>query len=98
LSAYIDYLQAQGCTVILVRYGDSGKQGWLADYIRQLRERAVTIAREKGVIICDLVPAIEQSPRRNQLFIKTGFHVTKEGAVLVAKQLQETIQELWSKK
>ncbi len=94
LGAYIDYAQRQGCRVILVRYGDNGDDDWFLNYVRQLRAKAVSIARQKGAVICDVASVVDAHPRRKELFTETGLHVTREGADLVAQALQKTILSL----
>jgi hypothetical protein len=88
LHDYLAFLQDQGCKVVVLRYGDNGKDSWhLKSCIRVLRDRAVEIGREEGVTICDLVPRVDSHPRRRDLYTHTGIHVSREGAELYAAEL-----------
>lgn len=88
LNAYLDYLRANGCRVILIRYGDSGiEDPYLEHVVRMFRDRAVAIARERGEEVCDVASIVERHPQRKELFISTGVHVTNEGAELLADEL-----------
>jgi lysophospholipase L1-like esterase len=97
LRAYMDFLRENSCKIIFVRYGDNGIDDQLSKYIRRLRDRAASIAAEKGVVICDLVPQIERYPKRKDLYNESGFHVTKDGADLVASELAKAILNLSDK-
>ena len=97
LRDYLDFLRQQGCRVIILRYGDNGKEDWyLQKCIHALRDRAVEIGKEEGAAICDLVPVVEKDPRRKNLFIQTGVHVTKEGADLYADYISREVLALRS--
>jgi len=43
-----------------------------------------------------LVPVVEKDPRRKNLFIQTGVHVTKEGADLYADYISREVLALRS--
>jgi lysophospholipase L1-like esterase len=95
LRDYLRFLREQGCKVIVLRYGDNGREDWyLQKCIHQLRDRAVDIGREEGAAICDLVPMVDSDPRRKSLFIQTGVHVTKEGAELYADHISKEVLAL----
>jgi len=95
LRDYLRFLREQGCKVIILRYGDNGKEDWyLQKCIHQLRDRAVDIGKEEGAAICDLVPIVDNNPRRRNLFIQTGVHVTKEGAELYADPISKEVLAL----
>jgi hypothetical protein len=95
LRDYLAFLKSNGCKVVILRYGDNGKEDWLLrQCIRPLRDRAVEIGKEEGAVICDLVPAVDSNPRRSNLFIQTGLHVTREGAELYADVLAKSVLSL----
>jgi lysophospholipase L1-like esterase len=92
LRDYLAFLNEHGCRVIVLRYGDNGDRAWhLRECIRVLRDRAVAVGKEAGATVCDVVARVEQHPRRQELFTKTGVHVTKEGADLFAEELCQTL-------
>jgi hypothetical protein len=94
LRDYLAFLREQHCKVIILRYGDNGAENWhLVNCIRMFRDQTVAIGREEGATVCDIVPLVEQHPRRRDLFIASGIHVTKEGAELVAEELRKTLLE-----
>jgi len=88
LRSYIEFLRASGVPrVILVRWGDSGAPGSFMDEERRFRERGVAIAREMGVDVFDFATVAAAHPRRKELFIESGVHLTREGAELFAENL-----------
>jgi hypothetical protein len=92
LRDYLRYLRAQGCKVIVFRFGDNGKEDWyLRQCIRVLRDRAVDIGREEKAAVSDIVPDVDQHPRRHDLFLNTGVHVTRQGAELYADFLLKEV-------
>lgn len=92
LRAYIKFLRNNGCKVMVVRYGDNGKEDWyMNNFIREFRERAVEIGKEEGAVICDLASVVARHPRRKKLYINTGIHVTREGAEVAADTLLASI-------
>ena len=94
LRAYLAFLHNNGCKVVIVRHGDNGVDNWyLTNYIRMFRDRAVTIGREEGAIICDFATLVEQHPRRRHLYIGSGLHVTREGGQLSADALLVSLIE-----
>jgi lysophospholipase L1-like esterase len=99
LREYLAFLRSNGCKVIVMHFGDNGKEDWyLRKCIRVLRDRAVEIGKEQDATICDLVPAVDRDPRRPNLFITTGIHVTREGAELYADLLSKTVLEISTEK
>lgn len=95
LRAYIAFLRSNGCKVIIVRYGNNGAEGeYFNNYVRKLRDRAVSIGKDEGAIICDLASIVERHPRRKQLYINTGLHVTREGAELSADLLAKEVLKI----
>jgi len=94
LREYIRFLRANGCRVIVLRYGDDGKENWhLVEAVRIFRDRAVEIAREEGATVCDVSEIVANHPHRAELFISSGVHVTKEGANLYTDALLKTLTE-----
>jgi lysophospholipase L1-like esterase len=92
LREYLAFLKAHHCRVVVLRYGDNGKENWhLVHCIRMLRDRAVAIGREQGAEVCDIVPLVDRNPHRQDLFIASGVHVTSAGAELVAEELKKTL-------
>jgi lysophospholipase L1-like esterase len=92
LRDYLHFLRDEHCKVIVLRYGDNGQENWhLVNFIRKYRDRAVEIGREEGAVVCDLVPLIDAHPRRQELFIASGIHVTEPGAELVAEGLRKVL-------
>jgi hypothetical protein len=95
MKEYFSLLHANGCKVIVIRFGDTRKENWYTkQFIRVYRDRAVEIGKEQGATICDLVPAVENYPRRSNLFIDSGIHVTREGAELYSDVLKKEILTL----
>jgi hypothetical protein len=92
LRDYLRYLHEQGCKTIVFRFGDNGKEDWyLRQCIRVLRDRAVDIGREERAVVSDIVPIVDSHPRRHDLFLNTGVHVTREGAELYADFLLKEV-------
>lgn len=87
LGEYLGYLKGQGVVPILVRFPDAGNEDSFSTKEREFRERAVRLARLSRVPVCDLAGVAEASPDRKDLFISSGFHVTKRGAEVFASVL-----------
>lgn len=92
LPKYLDFIRQNGATPVVLRFGDNGLQNWYMNYgIRKWRERAVQIAMEHGVAICDVASVIEKRPDRKECFIESGVHVTSLGAQVMADELKKTL-------
>jgi lysophospholipase L1-like esterase len=92
LRDFLRYLRANGVRTIVVRYGDNGRKDWyLKEGIRIWRDKAVAIGREEGALICDFASIAEKHPRRMDLYMESGVHVTREGADLMAGEIKKTI-------
>lgn len=92
LGRYLDFLAAQGSRPIILRFGDSGDPANpMLEVHRIFRELAVKIARDRKVEVCDLAARFDNHPRRRELFIASGVHVTAEGAGLMAKEILATL-------
>ena len=88
LRDYIDFLRKNGVSrVIVVRWGDNGTNSWFMQESRGIRDRGVQIAREMGAEVFDFSVVAEAHPRRKELFIESGIHLTREGADLFAEKL-----------
>ncbi len=87
LRDYIAFLKANGCKVVVIRYGDNGDTGWYSKVLRFFRDQATDIGRDEGAVICDLASLAERHPNRKDLYVESGFHVTREGAQVVADEI-----------
>ncbi len=95
LRAYIAFIREQGATPVVLRFGDNGDNDWYKRFgIREWRERAVQIAREEGVAVCDAASVIEAHPKRKECFISSGVHVTSLGADVMAEELKKSLLSL----
>ncbi|MGH7179417.1 MAG: SGNH/GDSL hydrolase family protein, partial [Tepidisphaeraceae bacterium] len=94
LRQYIRFLRDNGCRVIVLRYGDDGKENWhLVEAVRVFRDRAAEIAREEGAEVCDVTDIVAKHPHRADLFISSGVHVTSEGADVYTDALLKSLTE-----
>ena len=95
LRAYIKFVRDNNATPVLIRFGDNGDEEWYFRFgLREWRERAVKIAREEGVVICDAAAVFEKHPQRRDCFISSGVHVTTLGAEVLANELEKTLSTL----
>ena len=98
LGKYIDFLKGNGVKIIVVNYSDNGAETPLIrNSVRPLRDLVVKIAHEKGVIVSDLDSIVEKEPKRKDLYIDTGVHVSYQGAELVADTLLKSLMVQFSK-
>lgn len=92
LRAYLAFLYDNGCKVVIVRHSDNGIENpYFTGTIKVLRDRAVNIGREKGAIIVDFATIVEQHPKRKDLYIDSGLHITRDGSELLSDVLLDTL-------
>ncbi len=89
LRLYLAFIRAQGAIPVVVAHGDNGSRP--RDNPNDLRTLAVEIARAEGAVVCDFEPVFDRHPRWRECFIESGVHVTREGADVVAAELQRMI-------
>lgn len=95
LPKYLDFIKANGATPVVIRFGDNGMHNWYMDHgIRKWREKAVQIAMERGVTICDVAAVIDKRSDRKECFVESGVHVTSLGAQVMATELKKTLLSL----
>lgn len=86
LRRYLAFIRAHGAIPVVVAHGDNGSRPRANPL--DLRNFAVEIARAEGAMVCDFEPVFDRHPRRRECFIDSGVHVTREGADVVAEELQ----------
>jgi len=93
LRHYIRFLKDSGCRVIFVNYSDNGTtdNSYVTVFVRFFRQRGLSIAKEEKAPICDFAEIVENNPRRKDLYIASGVHLTREGSQLLASTLTDTI-------
>lgn len=87
LREQIVYLRGQGVTPVVYRYASVGSEGQ-----RVFSELSARIARETGTPVCDMEARFDSfGPRKRQLFIGSGVHVTPEGARILAEEVEAVL-------
>lgn len=90
LREQIAYLRGQGVTPVVYRYASVGSQTQ-----RVFSDLSARIARETGTPVCDMEARFDSlGPRKRQLFIETGVHVTPEGARILAEEVEAMLVDL----
>ena len=90
LPAYFQFIRENKATPVLVRFGDNGVVDGDDPFLK-VREKAVGIATDQKVIVCDAASVFQKRPDRRACFIESGVHVTRLGAKVLAEEVKATI-------
>ncbi len=84
----IDVLSSEGVTPVVIHYASRPPSE-----VQVFSDLSAEIARQKGVLVCDMQSRFEQAPNMDDLFIHTGVHVTPKRSEILAEELFKTISK-----